>query len=158
MAFRIRFATRYAASPRGLDIEIGSGISLHIPTRNARGSAQPFGPVRSCAFRGREAGLSHRRATEEEPTGQRPHRRKTMRPVHESQPFAQRRAACRSAWQRIAHFIAALAVVLAVTPIALAQQVEIAYNTFLDPANANDPRAAAQTKALAEFERLNPNI
>jgi ABC-type glycerol-3-phosphate transport system substrate-binding protein len=26
------------------------------------------------------------------------------------------------------------------------------------PANANDPRAAAQTKVLAEFERLNPNI
>jgi multiple sugar transport system substrate-binding protein len=42
--------------------------------------------------------------------------------------------------------------------MALAQQVEIAYNTFLDPANANDPRAAAQTKVLAEFERLNPNI
>jgi multiple sugar transport system substrate-binding protein len=44
------------------------------------------------------------------------------------------------------------------TPMALAQQVEIAYNTFLDPANANDPRAAAQTKVIAEFERLNPNI
>ena len=81
-----------------------------------------------------------------------------MRALHESQPSAQRRSACRSGWQRIADLIAALAVVVAVTPMALAQQVEIAYNTFLDPANANDPRAAAQTKVLAEFERLNPNI
>src|SRR4029453_1156356 len=158
MAFRIRFANRYAASPRGLDMELGSGISLHILARNARASGQPFGPVRSCVFRAREAALSHRCATEEEPTRERAHRRKTMRPVHESQPFAQRRSACRSGWRRIADFIAALAVVVAVTPMALAQQVEIAYNTFLDPANANDPRAAAQTKVLAEFERLNPNI
>src|SRR5205814_5825373 len=75
-----------------------------------------------------------------------------------SQPSAHRRSACRSGWQRVADLIAALAVVLAVTPMALAQQVEIAYNTFLDPANANDPRAAAQTKVLAEFERLNPTI
>ena len=81
-----------------------------------------------------------------------------MRPVHESQPSAQRRSACRSGWQRIADLIAAFAVVVAMTPMALAQQVEIAYNTFLDPANANDPRAAAQTKVLVEFERLNPTI
>ena len=61
-----------------------------------------------------------------------------MRAVHESQPSANR-SACRSRWwQRIADLIAALAVVVAVTPIALAQQVEIAYNTFLDPNNAND--------------------
>ena len=82
-----------------------------------------------------------------------------MRAVHESQPSAQRRSACRSRWwHRIADLIAALAVVVAVTPMALAQQVEIAYNTFLDPNNVNDPRAAAQTKVLAEFERLNPTI
>ena len=36
--------------------------------------------------------------------------------------------------------------------------VEVVYATFLDPNNQNDPRAAAQTKVLAEFERLNPNI
>ena len=82
-----------------------------------------------------------------------------MRAVHESQPSAQRRSVYpRGWWQRVADLIAALAVVVAVTPMALAQQVEIAYNTFLDPANANDPRAAAQTKVLAEFERLNPTI
>jgi multiple sugar transport system substrate-binding protein len=80
-----------------------------------------------------------------------------MRAVHESEP-SQCRSAGRSGWQRIADLIAALALVVAVTPMALAQAVEIAYNTFLDPANANDPRAAAQTKVLAEFERLNPNI
>jgi multiple sugar transport system substrate-binding protein len=81
-----------------------------------------------------------------------------MKAVHESQRSAQRRPACRSCWwQRVAALIAAFAVVVAVTP-ALAQPVEIAYNTFLDPANANDPRAAAQTKVLAEFERQNPNI
>jgi len=81
-----------------------------------------------------------------------------MRTVHESQPSAQRRSGSRGGWQRVAELIAAIALVVAVTPVALAQQVEIAYNTFLDPANANDPRAAAQTKVLAEFERLNPNI
>ena len=81
-----------------------------------------------------------------------------MRAVHESQPSARRRSGCRGGWHRIADSIAALAVVVAVTPMALAQQVEIAYNSFLDPANTNDPRAAAQTKVLAEFERLNPTI
>src|SRR6476660_5536464 len=81
-----------------------------------------------------------------------------MAAVHERQPSAQPRSACRSGWQRIADLIAALAVVLAVTPMALAQQVEMAYNTFLDPNNATDPRAAAQTKMIAEFERLNPTI
>jgi len=81
-----------------------------------------------------------------------------MRAVHESHPFAQRSTAPSSRWQRIAKLIAGFALVVAATPMALAQPVEIAYNTFLDPANANDPRAAAQTKVLAEFERLNPNI
>ena len=82
-----------------------------------------------------------------------------MRAAHESQPFAQCSTARRSSWrQRIAGLIGALALVVAVAPMALAQPVEIAYNTFLDPNNANDPRAAAQTKVLAEFERLNPTI
>jgi multiple sugar transport system substrate-binding protein len=43
-------------------------------------------------------------------------------------------------------------------PMAVAQSVEIGYNTFLDPNNASDPRAAAQTKMIAEFERQNPTI
>src|SRR5216110_2577784 len=82
-----------------------------------------------------------------------------MRAVHERQPFTQRSTARRSSWRRrIADLIAALALVVAVTPTAIAQTVEIAYNTFLDPNNANDPRAAAQTKMIAEFERQNPNI
>lgn len=82
-----------------------------------------------------------------------------MRAMHESQPCAQRSTArARSWWQRVADVIAALALVVAVTPMALAQPVEISYNTFLDPNNASDPRAAAQTKMIAEFERQNPNI
>jgi multiple sugar transport system substrate-binding protein len=32
------------------------------------------------------------------------------------------------------------------------------YNTFLDPATTEDPRAVAQTAAIKEFERLNPDI
>ena len=76
-----------------------------------------------------------------------------MRAVHESQPFAQRSTARRSSWwQRIANLIAAFALVVAVTPTAIAQTVEIAYNTFLDPNNASDPRAAAQAKMITEFE------
>jgi ABC-type glycerol-3-phosphate transport system substrate-binding protein len=82
-----------------------------------------------------------------------------MRAVHESQPPAQRSTARRSFWtQRIAYLIAAFALVVAATPMSFAQPVEIAYNTFLDPNNATDPRAAAQTKMIAEFERQNPNI
>src|SRR6266705_1114148 len=81
-----------------------------------------------------------------------------MRAMHRSQPFARNTARRSSWWQRIADLIAALALVVAVTPAALAQPVEIAYNTFLDPNNASDPRAAAQAKMIAEFERQNPNI
>ena len=82
-----------------------------------------------------------------------------MTRLHETPPPQQRRSACRGSWWRgVTDLIAALAVVAAVTPTALAQPVEIAYNTFLDPNNANDPRAAAQTKVIAEFERLNPTI
>ena len=35
---------------------------------------------------------------------------------------------------------------------------EIAYNTFLDPANANDPRAAAQSRMIEAFEKASPSI
>jgi ABC-type glycerol-3-phosphate transport system substrate-binding protein len=66
---------------------------------------------------------------------------------------------CRAEWsKRVAQLFAALAVAAAVTPMSYAQPVEIAYNTFLDPNNATDPRSVAQTKMIAEFERQNPNI
>jgi multiple sugar transport system substrate-binding protein len=81
-----------------------------------------------------------------------------MRAMHGSHPFARSTARPCSWWQRVADLIAALALVVAVTPMALAQPVEIVYNTFSDPNNANDPRAIAQTKMIAEFERQNPNI
>ena len=41
---------------------------------------------------------------------------------------------------------------------ALAQGTEIVYSTFLDPNNASDPRAAAQTKMIQAFESKNPDI
>lgn len=42
---------------------------------------------------------------------------------------------------------------------AFAQATEtIAYDTFLDPANANDPRALAQTQMIAAFEASQPRI
>lgn len=44
------------------------------------------------------------------------------------------------------------------TAPAHAQQVEIAYSTFLDPNNKADPRAAAQTRMIEAFEKANPNI
>ncbi len=81
-----------------------------------------------------------------------------MRAMHGSHPFARSTARPCSWWQRVADLIAALALVVAVTPMALAQPVEVVYNTFSDPNNANDPRAIAQTKMIAEFERQNPNI
>ena len=81
-----------------------------------------------------------------------------MRAMHGSHPFARSTARPCSWWQRVADLIAALALAVAVTPMALAQPVEIVYNTFSDPNNANDPRAIAQTKMIAEFERQNPNI
>ena len=82
-----------------------------------------------------------------------------MDALHVSQLFAQCRTTRHGRWSlRVVDFIAALTLVFAVTPVALGQSTEIAYNTFLDPNNANDPRAAAQTKMIAEFERLNPTI
>jgi multiple sugar transport system substrate-binding protein len=47
-------------------------------------------------------------------------------------------------------------VAIAQTPSA--QPVEIVYATFLDPNNQNDPRAAAQTRMIAAFEKANPTI
>src|SRR4051794_36910881 len=41
---------------------------------------------------------------------------------------------------------------------AIAQATEIVYSTFLDPNNANDPRAAAQTKVIQAFESKHPDI
>lgn len=41
---------------------------------------------------------------------------------------------------------------------AIAQAIEVSYATFLDPANANDPRAAAQNRMIAAFEQANPTI
>lgn len=35
---------------------------------------------------------------------------------------------------------------------------EVSYNTFLDPSNVNDPRAAAQTKMIEAFEQAHPKI
>ena len=82
-----------------------------------------------------------------------------MKAVHDShasvRPNAARRASC---CRGVVDKIAALFLFFAVAPAVLAQSVEIAYNTFLDPNNASDPRAAAQTKMIAEFERQNPNI
>jgi multiple sugar transport system substrate-binding protein len=52
----------------------------------------------------------------------------------------------------------ALALTLLLAPMAVAQPVEIVYNTFSDPNNTNDPRAIAQTKMIAEFERQNPSV
>jgi multiple sugar transport system substrate-binding protein len=36
--------------------------------------------------------------------------------------------------------------------------VEVSYNSFLDPANVNDPRSAAQSRMIEAFEKANPNI
>ena len=82
-----------------------------------------------------------------------------MKEVHGSGLYVRGNAAPpRSCWRGVVDKIAALVLLAAVAPIVLGQPVEIAYNTFLDPNNANDPRAAAQTKMIAEFERQNPNI
>ncbi len=35
---------------------------------------------------------------------------------------------------------------------------EVSYNGFLDPANAKDPRAAAQNRMIEAFEKANPSI
>ncbi len=43
-------------------------------------------------------------------------------------------------------------------PVSAQQQVEIAYATFLDPNNKNDPRAAAQMRMIEAFEKANPTV
>jgi len=57
-------------------------------------------------------------------------------------------------------FVAGAAAVLGVPAgRAFAQATEtVSYNTFLDPANTNDPRAAAQTQMIAAFEASQPRV
>jgi len=57
-------------------------------------------------------------------------------------------------------FVAGVAAVLGVPAgRAFAQATEtVSYNTFLDPANTNDPRAAAQTQMIAAFEASQPRV
>ena len=57
-------------------------------------------------------------------------------------------------------FVSGVAAVLAVPAgRAFAQATEtISYNSFLDPANTNDPRAAAQTQMIAAFEASQPRV
>jgi len=60
-------------------------------------------------------------------------------------------------------FHAALALGIGSIRAAIAQTqpgppVELVYATFLDPNNQNDPRAAAQTRMIAAFEKVNPTI
>jgi multiple sugar transport system substrate-binding protein len=57
-------------------------------------------------------------------------------------------------------FVAGAAAVLGVPAgRAFAQATEtVTYDTFLDPANTNDPRAAAQTQMIAAFEASQPRV
>lgn len=60
-------------------------------------------------------------------------------------------------------FVAGVAGVAAVLGVpggrAFAQTTEtVTYNTFLDPGNLNDPRAAAQTQMIAAFEASQPRV
>jgi ABC-type glycerol-3-phosphate transport system substrate-binding protein len=57
-------------------------------------------------------------------------------------------------------FVAGVAAVLGVPAgRAFAQATEtVSYDTFLDPANTNDPRAAAQTQMIAAFEASQPRV
>jgi multiple sugar transport system substrate-binding protein len=54
--------------------------------------------------------------------------------------------------------VAALTIAMALTSTAALAQVEVAYATFLDPTNSTDPRAAAQTRMIEQFEAQNPDI
>ncbi|MBL4929424.1 ABC transporter substrate-binding protein [Fuscibacter oryzae] len=47
---------------------------------------------------------------------------------------------------------------LAMTGAVQAQDIELTYSTFLDPANDTDPRVAAQAEMLAKFEELHPGV
>ena len=57
-------------------------------------------------------------------------------------------------------FVAGVAAVLGVPAgRTFAQATEtVSYDTFLDPANTNDPRAAAQTQMIAAFEASQPRV
>ena len=57
-------------------------------------------------------------------------------------------------------FVAGVAAALGVPAgRAFAQATEtVSYNTFLDPANTNDPRAGAQTQMIAAFEASQPRV
>ncbi|WP_409189304.1 ABC transporter substrate-binding protein [Bradyrhizobium sp. RDM4] len=59
--------------------------------------------------------------------------------------------------------VAGLAAAGAATTLGLRQSsaqsaTEVSYNSFLDPANANDPRSAAQSRMIEAFEKANPSI
>jgi len=59
--------------------------------------------------------------------------------------------------------VAGLAVAGAATGFGLRRSsaqsgTEVSYNSFLDPANANDPRSAAQSRMIEAFEKANPSI
>jgi ABC-type glycerol-3-phosphate transport system substrate-binding protein len=59
--------------------------------------------------------------------------------------------------------VAGLAVTGATTSLGLRKSsaqsgTEVSYNSFLDPANANDPRSAAQSRMIEAFEKANPSI
>src|SRR4051794_25642936 len=71
---------------------------------------------------------------------------------------AMKAAFWRSTRRAVVGAMAAVAWLAAGSSGVYAQVTEISYNTFLDPNNATDPRAAAQQKMIAEFERQNPQI
>jgi multiple sugar transport system substrate-binding protein len=59
--------------------------------------------------------------------------------------------------------ISGLATAGAVTGLGLRKSpaqsgTELSYNSFLDPANVNDPRSAAQSRMIEAFEKANPSI
>ncbi|WP_199084952.1 sugar ABC transporter substrate-binding protein [Bosea sp. ASV33] len=64
----------------------------------------------------------------------------------------------RAIFKTAAAFAVYASVSAALTGNAAAQGTEIVYSTFLDPNNASDPRAAAQTKMIQAFEAKNPDI
>jgi multiple sugar transport system substrate-binding protein len=109
-----------------------------------------------------------------------------MSAMHDSQPCAQRSPERPSSWwQAKASFtrdnqeedisrkkdvnlsrrsvVAGLAAAGAATGLGLRKsfaqsRTEVSYNTFLDPANANDPRASAQSAMIEAFEKANASI
>jgi ABC-type glycerol-3-phosphate transport system substrate-binding protein len=47
---------------------------------------------------------------------------------------------------------------LGVRKLSAQSSTEVSYNSFLDPANVNDPRSAAQSRMIEAFEKANPSI